>query len=194
MENTLAKKIRVLFKLLRLHVGQGTELITYKVGKGRLKFTIDKKAFTKLPQLIKNNNPADELIRPVLFWGLAALGVLWRQLALHLCKLFFKTDFKSMCTCTCTCNAERPGITWHRTGHPTCLYFEGKKLAKNRTPKFGIWGPEWPKNGKKMIQMPIICMKSCYLTNCYPHFIDFLNAKTNLDKNGRKAQNLQKWT
>ena len=45
--------------------------------------------------------------------------------------------------------AERPGITWHRSGHPTCLYFEEKKLAKNGTPKFGIWGPEWPKNGQK---------------------------------------------
>ena len=38
--------------------------------------------------------------------------------------------------------AERPGITWHRSGHPTCPYFEEKKkLAKNEVPKIGIWGP-----------------------------------------------------
>ena len=38
--------------------------------------------------------------------------------------------------------AERPGITWHRSGHPTCPYFEEKvKLAKNEEPKVGIWGP-----------------------------------------------------
>ena len=38
--------------------------------------------------------------------------------------------------------AERPGITWHRSGHPTCPYFEEKKkLAENEVPKIGIWGP-----------------------------------------------------
>ena len=38
--------------------------------------------------------------------------------------------------------AERSGITWHRSGHPTCPYFEEKKkLAKNEVPKIGIWGP-----------------------------------------------------
>ena len=37
--------------------------------------------------------------------------------------------------------AERPGITWHRSGHPTCPYFEEKKkLAENEVPKIGIWG------------------------------------------------------
>ena len=41
--------------------------------------------------------------------------------------------------------AERPGITWHRSGHPTCPYFEEKKkLAENEVPKIGIWGPKWP--------------------------------------------------
>ena len=38
--------------------------------------------------------------------------------------------------------AERPGITWHSSGHPTCPYFEEKKkLAENEVPKIGIWGP-----------------------------------------------------
>ena len=26
--------------------------------------------------------------------------------------------------------AERPGITWHRSGHPTCPYFEEKKIGR----------------------------------------------------------------
>ena len=41
--------------------------------------------------------------------------------------------------------AERPGITWLCSGHPTCPYFEEKKkLAENEIPKIGIWGPKWP--------------------------------------------------
>ena len=43
-----------------------------------------------------------------------------------------------------------------KTGHhmaslwtPHMPIFWRKKLAKNGTPKFGIWGPEWPKNGQK---------------------------------------------
>ena len=31
----------------------------------------------------------------------------------------------------------------------TCLYFVGKKWPKKGAQKFGIWGPESPKNGQK---------------------------------------------
>ena len=32
----------------------------------------------------------------------------------------------------------------HRYGHPTCLYFEEKKMAENKVPRIGIWGRKWP--------------------------------------------------
>ena len=38
-----------------------------------------------------------------------------------------------------------PGIvTWHRSGHPTCLYFEEKKMAENEVSRIGILGQKWP--------------------------------------------------
>ena len=129
--------------------------------------------------------------------------------------------------------AERPGITWHRSGHPTCPYFEEKKnwpkmryqklgfgvhngrkndffavlslwvgpfrlkrsqkdrashgialdtphayilkkkIGQKRDPQIWDLGSGMAQKWSKTIQMPIICMKSSYLTNYYPHFIDF---------------------
>ena len=42
--------------------------------------------------------------------------------------------------------AERPGITWHRFGHPHAIFEEKKKLAENEVPKIGIWVHNGRKN------------------------------------------------
>ena len=52
--------------------------------------------------------------------------------------------------------AERPGITWHRSGHPRCLNFE-EKMAKNGTSKFGIKKTGiWDKNWNTLLGHPFV--------------------------------------
>ena len=90
---------------------------------------------------------------------------------------------------------ERPGITWHPSGHPTCLYFE-EKIGQERDPQIWDLGSGMAQKWSKMIQMPKICMKSSCLTNYYPHFIDFdmprhiwttIAKLAKICKNGRSA-------
>ena len=45
--------------------------------------------------------------------------------------------------------AERPGITWHRSGHPTCEYFEEKNWPKTGPPNLGFG----VRNGPKMVKI-----------------------------------------
>ena len=64
------------------------------------------------------------------------------------------------------------GITWHRSWHPTCLYFEEKKLARMGCRNWNL-GPRMAQKWSKMIQMPKKCIKSSYLANYYTNFIHF---------------------
>ena len=63
-------------------------------------------------------------------------------------------------------------------------------------PNLGFWVRNGPKIVKKIIQTPMICMKSSYLTSYYPHFIDFkmlrliwtkMAETPKICKNGRSA-------
>ena len=67
-----------------------------------------------------------------------------------------------------------------KTGHhmaslwtPHMPIFWRKKIGQKRDPQIWDLGSGMAQKWSKMIQMPIICMKSSYLTNHYPHFIDF---------------------
>ena len=67
-----------------------------------------------------------------------------------------------------------------KTGHhmaslwtPHMPIFWRKKIGQKRDPQIWDLGSGMAQKWSKMIQMPIICMKSSYLTNYYPHFIDF---------------------
>ena len=64
------------------------------------------------------------------------------------------------------------GITWHRSWHPTCLYFEEKNLARMGCRNWNL-GPRMAQKWSKMIQMPKKCIKSSYLANYYTNFIHF---------------------
>ena len=52
-------------------------------------------------------------------------------------------------------------------------YILKKKIGQKRDPQIWDLGSGMAQKWSKTIQMPIICMKSSYLTNYYPHFIDF---------------------
>ena len=67
-----------------------------------------------------------------------------------------------------------------KTGHhmaslwtPHMPIFWRKKIGQKRDPQIWDLGSGMAQKWSKTIQMPIICMKSSYLTNYYPHFIDF---------------------
>ena len=62
-------------------------------------------------------------------------------------------------------------IAYSKTPHMPIFWRE--KMAKKGSPKIWNLGSRMAQKWSKMIQMPIICMKSSYLTNYYPHFIDF---------------------
>ena len=75
-------------------------------------------------------------------------------------------------------------------------YILKKKIDQERDRQIWDLGSRIARKWSKMIQMPIICMKSSYWTNYYPHFIDFIIPRlvwttmaetAEICKNGRRA-------